>query len=279
MYNIIFLSALALVWIIFAVVQDLKKREVPDWLSFSLIIFALGFRFFYSLFSEAGFGFFYQGVIGLGIFLILGNLLYYGHMFAGGDAKLMIALGPILPFSEKFLGNLKLFVLFFVLLLFVGAVYSLTASIFLSIKNFKKFSKEFGKQMKKNKIALSAVMFLGLALMALGFSERFFFSLGILIFCLPYFYVYLKAVDESCMVKHVKVKELSEGDWLYRDLKIGRKLIKAEWGGLSKEEIKLIRKKYKSVIIKQGIPFTPAFLMAFLIFIYFLKTGLWNSFW
>lgn len=274
MYNIIFLSVLALLWIIFAVVQDLKKREVPDWLNFSLIIFALGFRFFYSLFSQEDFGFFYQGLIGFGIFLVLGNLLYYGHMFAGGDAKLMIALGPVLPFSETFLGNLKLFVLFFVLLLFVGAVYSLTASIFLSMKNFKKFRKEFGKQMKKNKTALSAIMFLGLALMAVGFSEKSFFSFGILIFLLPYFYVYLKAVDESCMVKHIKTKELSEGDWLYRDLKIGKKLIKAKWDGLSKEEIRLIRKKYKSVIIKQGIPFTPAFLMAFLIFIYFLKAGL-----
>ena len=31
---------------IFAVVQDLKKREIANWVNFSLIIFALGFRFF-----------------------------------------------------------------------------------------------------------------------------------------------------------------------------------------------------------------------------------------
>ncbi|MBI2056754.1 hypothetical protein HYT91_00690 [Candidatus Pacearchaeota archaeon] len=51
MFHIIFLVALALVWMIFAVVQDLKKREIANWVNFSLIIFALGFRFFYSLFN------------------------------------------------------------------------------------------------------------------------------------------------------------------------------------------------------------------------------------
>lgn len=279
MLEIIFLSVLALVWIIVAVVQDLKKREVPDWLNFSLIIFALGFRFFYSLFSAEDFAFFYQGLIGFGIFLIAGNLLYYGRMFAGGDAKLFIALGPILPFSEKFMINLELFLLFFILFFFVGAIYSLTASVFLSIKNFGKFKKEFVNQIRKNKTVLFAVMFLGLALMALGFSEKSFFFFGVLIFLLPYLYVYLKSIDESCMVKKIKTKEITEGDWLYKDIRVGRKIIKARWDGLSKEDIKLIRKKYKSILIRQGIPFTPAFLIAFLIFIYFWRTGLWDSFW
>jgi len=65
MYEIAFLWILALIWIVFATVQDLKMREIANWLNFSLIIFALGFRFFYSLFSSGGFGFFYQGLLGL----------------------------------------------------------------------------------------------------------------------------------------------------------------------------------------------------------------------
>ena len=86
MIEMIFLICLAFVWIVFASVQDLKSREVANWLNFSLIIFALGFRFFYSLFNN-NFNFLYQGLIGLGIFFVLGNLFYYGRMFAGGDAK------------------------------------------------------------------------------------------------------------------------------------------------------------------------------------------------
>ena len=47
------------------------------------------------------FNFFYQGLIGLGIFFVLGNAFYYGRFFAGGDAKLMISLGAILPLSTS----------------------------------------------------------------------------------------------------------------------------------------------------------------------------------
>ena len=124
MYEMIFLWVLALIWIIFATVQDLKIREIANWLNFSLIIFALGFRFFYSLFALDSFVFFYQGLIGLLIFFFIGNMLYYGRMFAGGDAKLMIALGAILPFSGNFLDNLKLFTLFLLIFLFIAAFYS-----------------------------------------------------------------------------------------------------------------------------------------------------------
>jgi len=277
-FEIIFLIVLALVWIAFATFQDLRTREVANWLNFSLIIIALGFRLFYSLFSES-FGFFYQGLIGLGIFFILGNLLYYGRFFAGGDAKLMIALGAILPFSESFSVNLKIFACFFFIFLFVGAIYGIAMSIYFSLRNFKKFKKEFGFQLRKNKKLTYPVLFLGLVLMIFGFSESIFFVLGILVFILPYLYIYAKAVDESCMVKKIKTSQLTEGDWLYKNMKIGKKTIKASWDGLKKREIKQLRKKYKIILIRYGIPFSSVFLISFLILIYIWKTGLWNSLW
>ena len=277
-FEIIFLIVLALVWVAFATFQDLRTREIANWLNFSLIIFALGFRFFYSLFSES-FGFFYQGLIGLGIFFILGNLLYYGRFFAGGDAKLMIALGAVLPFSGSFSVNLKIFASFFFIFLFVGAIYSIATSIYFSLGNFKKFKKEFGFQLRKNKKLIYPFLFLGLILMIFGFSESMFFVLGILVFVLPYLYIYAKAVDESCMVKKIKTSQLTEGDWLYKDIKVGKKTIKATWDGLKKREIKQLRKKYKIILIRYGIPFSSVFLISFLILIYFWKTGLWNSLW
>ena len=277
MLEVIFLFALALIWIIFATVQDIRKREVANWLNFSLIVFALGFRFFYSLFSEVGFNFFYQGLIGFGIFLILGNLLYYGKMFAGGDAKLMIALGAVLPFSVIFNENLKIFILFFVLFLLVGAVYSIGASIGLSFKHFKKFKKEFSKQFRKNKKLSLFVIFIALVLVAFGFFDNLFFVLGSIVFVLPYFYVYVKSVDEACMIKKVRTSKLTEGDWLYKDLKIGRKVIKAKWDGLSKAEIKLIQGKLNFVTIRNGIPFTPVFLISFVALFYLWNSGLWQK--
>jgi len=278
MFEVIFLISLALVLIIFAVLQDLKKREIANWISFSLIIFALGFRFFYSLFGDIGFQFFYQGLIGLAIFFALGNILYYGRMFAGGDAKLFYTLGVILPFSTDFFINLNIFILFFILFLFSGAAYGLVTTNFLMIKNFKKFKKEFSRQFKLNKKLFILATFLALLFIIFGFANSFMAYFGILVFILPYLYLSAKAVDEVCMVKKILPKKLTEGDWLYKDVKVGSKIIKKNWDGLNNKEITLLQKK-KFVLIRQGIAFSPVFLISFLILVYLWFSGLWNSFW
>src|SRR3989338_5509066 len=256
MFHVIFLVALALVWMIFAVVQDLRKREIANWVNFSLIIFAIGFRFFYSLFNGVedgtGFSFFYQGLIGLGIFFILGILLFY----------------------------CKVFVLFLILFLFSGAVYGLFVSGALIFNHFKEFKKEFSKQFKKNKNIFILSLFLASFFIVLGFSDSFMVYFGILIFIIPYFYLSAKAIDEVCMIKKISPKNLTEGDWLYKDVRVGNRIIKKRWDGLTKEEIKLLKKK-NYVFVRQGIPFSPAFLIAFLFLIYFwfFRSGIWLYFW
>ncbi|MBU4069716.1 MAG: prepilin peptidase [Nanoarchaeota archaeon] len=268
MYEIMFLWVIGFIWILFASIQDLKSREVANWVNFSLIIFALGFRFFYCLFSETSFNFFYQGLIGLGIFFILGNLFYYSRIFAGGDAKLMIALGAILPFSGYFLINLRIFIVFLIVFLFIGSFYGLFWGFALSIKNFKNFTKEFSRQFKKNKLIIYLLSCLGICLVIFGFINPLLMAFGVLFFLLPYFYFYAKAIEEVCMIKEVRVNKLTEGDWLYKNIKVGKRLIKANWDGLSQKDIQLIKKKYKQIKIKQGIPFVPVFLISFLILIY-----------
>lgn len=277
MYEIIFLLVLAGIWIFFASVQDLRIREVPDWLSFSLIIFALSFRFFYCLFDAESFAFFYQGLIGLGIFFVIGNVLYYSHFFAGGDAKLMIALGTILPLSESFMVNLNIFAVFLILFLFAGAFYGLIYSFVLMFLNFGKFRIEFGRLAKKNKIFIYSIMFFGLGFMLVGFViERMMFYLGVLIFILPYVFLLAKVVEKVCMIKKVNPKDLVEGDWLFKDVKIGNKIIKSKWDGLSKSEIALIRKSKKEILVKQGIPFVPVFLISFLVLVWLLRNSFWE---
>jgi len=280
MYEVIFLWTLALVYLIFAVVQDLRTREIANWISFSLIIFALGFRFFYSLFVKGEFSFFYQGLIGLGIFFILGNLFYYGKVFAGGDAKLMISLGTILPLSSFFLLNVQTFFNFLLVFLFAGFLYILIASTVLCLKNFTKFRKEFSRQLKKNKKFVIVVIFLSVIFLLLGFVNIIFLFFG-LIFSFTYFlFLYSKTIDEVCMVRQIQTEHLREGDWLYSDLRMGKNIIKANWDGLTKEDIKQIRKKFKTIKIRQGIPFSPNFLISFIIFILLtiFNLNLWNPF-
>jgi len=261
---------LGLIWIVFAVVQDLRKREIADWLNFSLAIFALAFRFFYSLFNGEGFAFFYQGILGFAVFFIIGNLFYYGKVFAGGDAKLMISLGAVIPFSYKILANLNSALIFLVFFLFAGAIYGVIIGLVLAIKNRKIFSREFSRQFKDKRKLFYLCLICSIILIILAFFESLFLYLGILIFISPYVYVSAKSIDEACMIKRINTKELTEGDWLSKDIKIGRRLIEAKWSGLSKEEIIFLRKKKKSILIRQGIPFSPVFLISYLVLIYSL---------
>lgn len=264
----LFLIFLGLIWIVFAVIQDLKKREIANWLNFSLVIFALAFRFFYSLFNDQGFGLFYQGMIGFGILFLIGNLFYYGKVFAGGDAKLMIALGAVIPFSNNFYLNLNSIFIFLIFFLVAGAFYGIILSIFLVIKNKRRFYKEFSKQFIRNKTIFYIFAVVGLIFIVFAFFQNLFLYLGILIFISPYVYFSAKSIDESCMIRKLDTNKLTEGDWLYKSIKIGNKFIEARWSGLNKEEIALLRKRKKKVLIRQGIPFSPVFLISYLGLIY-----------
>ncbi len=264
MEEVIGILILGFIALVFAAVHDWRKHEVANWLNFALIIFALGFRFFYSFYSGIGFNFFYQGVIWLGIFFALANLFYYSRLFAGGDAKLMIALGTIIPFYSDFYSNLNLVLGFFITFFVIGSLYGLMWSFYLMLNNFKGFKKNYKIQFTKNKKFVFALLSIGLVIMILGFWFDLFFYLGVLVFLIPYLFVFAKSVDESCMIKVVKVGELVEGDWLYENVRSGKKYVKANWEGLSKEDIKLLKKHFKKIKIRQGIPFVPVFLLAYL---------------
>jgi len=276
----IFLFLLALIWIIFATIQDIKTSEISNWLNFSLIIFALGFRFFDSLFQSPSFSFFYQGLIWLTIFFILGNFFYYGKMFAGGDAKLFIALGPVLPISTNFFVNFRSITIFLIIFFLVGGVYSIITSIRLCLKNYPKFKKEFRKQVNENEALINLTMFLSVILGVFGLIiNTFLLYFAILFFILPYLYLYAKGLDEVAMIRNVEPKKLREGDWLYKDVKVGNIIIKATWNGLSKKDILILKRQKKRVMIREGIIFMPVFLISFLAFFVFVFFGLRNPFW
>ena len=103
-----FLIFLGLVWIFGAVLQDLKRREVDNLWSFSLIFFALAYRLGVSIFNN-NYWFVLNGVVGFVLFVVLGNVFYYSRLFAGGDAKLLMALGAVLPLSYSWMINLRIF--------------------------------------------------------------------------------------------------------------------------------------------------------------------------
>ena len=260
-----FLFGLALVWIVFAVVQDLRTREVSNWLNFSLIAFALSYRAFWSIWNN-DLMFFVYGALGILIFVGLAYLFYYGRAFAGGDAKLLMGLGGVLPFE-----SLKGIVIFgggFVFLLFgIGAVYSLVYTFFLVFGNWEKFVVEFKREYAEKKllfvIALFSVLILQVIVRFYSYDVLGLLSLLILIF--PLLLIYTKAVEKGCLIKMVGFDRLREGDWLEENVKVGGKIIKKNVHGLSLKEIRFLKKNKKNVLIKEGIPFTPAFFFAFIL--------------
>jgi len=262
-----FLFFLAWAWLVFASVQDVKKTEVANWVSYSLIGFAFAYRIFYSVISGMPELFAY-GLFGFGIFFALAHIFYYTKTFAGADAKLLMGMGVVLPF-ENVIDLWVLSLEFLFLLFFLGAIYSIIYSVFIMIKNKRKFAVEFRKEMKHNfwNILMMGVLSGILFYLLIGWTGAF---LGAGIFVALLLFIYLKSFETSCLIAERKPDELMEGDWLEEDVRIGRRTIARSVHGLSREDIMFLRKHRRKVIIKQGIPFVPAFLIAFSVMVFFL---------
>ena len=253
-----FLFGLGLVWIVFATIQDLRKREVANWLNFSLISFGISFKLFYSLWT-GNWDIVFFGVLGLVSFILLGYAFYYGRVFAGGDAKLLMGIGAILPYRNYF-DLLYLSGGFLVLLFLAGAVYTLIYSGFIAVGNKKRYVKELKKNIFEGKwLFLISVL---LILFIESITRSIVVLLGFVFLLMLYFHV--KAVD-ACMIKLYGSQDLCEGDWLAMDVKLKKGFVRRSVHGLSLKEIDKIRKEGKRVWIKEGIPFVPAFLIAFLV--------------
>jgi len=230
---------------------DIKKREIPDWISYSFIALALAAAAAESVVYSKPY-FILNSAAGLALFFILANIFYYAKVFAGGDAKLMMGLGAALGIDFNFLANI----------LVVGGVYGIVYSAALAFSNFKNFRKEA----KKVNLPLfyfilaSALIFAS----ALILNYSFLYMFAALVLFLPLLYLFSFSVEKSSLIKSVPPEKLTEGDWLAADVTIKGKTIKASFEGLSKSDIALIKKSKKNVLIKYGLPFVPVFLLAFL---------------
>jgi Flp pilus assembly protein protease CpaA len=263
--NLGFLFWLFFVGIVIATLQDLKRREVDDWLNLFLLISSFSFIFYSALFLK-DISIIFRAGFALVILFGVMNIFYHGRVFAGGDAKLLFAMTVLFVGANFFttLANIGIFLLF---LMFSGAIYGLTYSLILYGKNFKKVNskikKEFGNTW------LRYAFLLGILFFVLSYLNLLFLVFAIVAFIFPLLYAFSKGLESVVMIRTIDGGSLREGDWLEKDVKIGNKLIRAEWGGLSLKDIKLLS-KIKKVKIKEGIPFVPAFLIAFLAYV-FLK--------
>lgn len=264
------LLSLGILAVTISSLTDIKTREVPDWVSYGLIVSGLGVRGIGSLVT-GDYGIIGSGLIGLGILFVIANLMYYTKQWGGGDSKLLMGIGasfgvglnlsfiaePVWPFFFTFLLNLFI----------VGSFYGLFFAFILALLNHKELWKEIKKQdtrlIKASWIFIPAMLglsFLSLEGTLLLFAIAMAFFAGFLIHTL----FFVKIVEKVGLQKWTPVEKLTEGDWVLNPVKVGSlEICKPSDLGLDSKQIQLLKKyKIKKVLVKNGIPFIPSFFIA-----------------
>lgn len=260
-----FLFWLFFVGIFIASIQDIKRREVDNWLNLLLIFSSFVFIFLYSIFSKDS-NVIVFAIASLLIMFMLANLFYYGRVFAGGDAKLMFAMSALFV-GTSFMSTIENIGFFIMFLLIAGSVYGIFWGIGLFISNFEKVKKRAKKNFKS--VYFRYMVFAAIVLFVLSYVDFFFLYASVFLFLLVILFIFAKAIEGGAMIIEVSAKDLREGDWLSKDVKIGKSLIKSSWEGLSKKDIYILKKLNRKVKIKEGIPFVPVFFIALIL--YFFK--------
>jgi Flp pilus assembly protein protease CpaA len=266
-----FLFAVGLVWAAFASVQDIKTKEVANWLNFSLVFIGLFFRLAVWM-SGGDAGYFVNGLASFAMFFCLSYAFYYGSIFAGGDAKLLIGLGTIIP-GASLPETLFNGIFFIFALLLIGAAWSIIA-LFTPLVPLT-WNRFYAALRKRRKwyywllplfVVLCVIIF---SFISAGIATVSSFLVALAILGYPC----LKAVEE-CMIIQVGPSKLTEGDWIISDIKVGRNTVAKTIHGLNKKDIVLLRKAGRKVTIKTGVPFSPAFFFTLLIMVFF---WVWSS--
>ncbi|MDO8642196.1 MAG: A24 family peptidase [Candidatus Woesearchaeota archaeon] len=272
--------ALALLALLVASYTDIKTREVPDFVSYGLLFIAIGVRLIFFA-GTRDWHYLADGALGFIIFFGIACIMFYAGQWGGGDSKVLMGLGALfgIDIAATLRGTVfdTLAPAFLINTLLAGAGYGLCWTIFLAWKNKKPFFAELKKLRTKKMLrirnALIVLMFLTIAGVAL--LKQPLERIALIIFfvsttLLYYFWLCAKAVEKACMYKLVPPEKLTEGDWIAKNIVVaGKHICGPKDLGVSKEQIaKLIRlkkqHKIKTILIKEGIPFVPSFLIGFL---------------
>ena len=259
---------------------DIRTREVPDWVNFGLIGVGFGVNLLFSIIYWE-IDFILSSVIGFGIFFAIAWVMFYTGQWGGGDSKILMGLGAVIGigiFSKNFF-----LAHFLINAMLIGALYGILWAFLAIIRHNKKFLKAFKKSIRNKKVISAKriifILFIILILIAVFIPDKLvklmMFYLALISILTFYLWIAIKAVENSCMLKYVTPKQLTEGDWIAKDVKISGKYVTGPKDlGIEKKQIrKLIefykKGKVKKVLIKEGIPFVPSFVIAYVVTLMF----------
>lgn len=273
--------AIALAGCILAAFFDLKTTEIPDKIPYvmaaaGLILYGIQSFMLWSywpILSSIAWG---LGLLGFGF------LMYYFGQWGGGDAKMLSAIGFLIPEVPKGLGiNLMFpFPLSFSFNVFlVGAVYMMVYALIISIMHKKIIFKFFSDMKASSKILSIGSMALFVSFLLINLLLERYFQIGfdvvstlkysilplILTIALYVIWKFAKVVEDVGFKKKIPVSKLRIGDVLLES-----KL----WEGITEKELSKVKKSGRRfVVVKEGVRFAGAFPLA-LLFTIFIGDGL-----
>lgn len=257
----------------FASITDFRTREVPDLLSYGFLLFSVASGLLKGLVLGS-----WQPVLamlaGLAVLGGLGLLLLYSGQWGGADMKLLAALGALFGLWPGQYDAL----LFLVLLLFAGALYGIGYTLVLAVVHWRSFRPVLREQLDRTGVRwlrrivlIVCFALLLVALVARGLLPSLV-GFVVLLYVFFWLWVVVRAVESGLLTKEYKVSELTEGDWVTHDVVVkGRTVYTRSDLGITQKDIAALRRaKVKHVTVKEGIPFVPSFLAAFIL-LWFIK--------
>ncbi len=276
MQDQIFFIAVAVFGGIIATATDFHKHWVPDFVNYGMVFIGLLGHGILSIITKSYTPILYSA-IGFGIFFGLANLMFYTGIWGGGDSKLLMGYGALLPMISQS-AHWPSFVTLFSNIVFIGFAYSVFYTILISVRKRELFLPELKKTLRKFLPIILMVLVTSIVPIILTITSRvdpIIFYLWILILVLFFFVFVSKAVESSCMFKEVYPHDLEVGDRVIENVRIEGKLIyHPKLVGLEEKDLIRLKElesqgKVRQLKIKEGIPYAAAFLIGLLFTVFF----------
>lgn len=265
----IVLIILAFLALLIASYADIKTREIPDWLNYGLIFAALGIRAIFVV--NLGWAVFLSGLLGLGAFFILGYAFYHSRQWGGGDSKLLMGLGTVIGISYPFAMESWNLLWFLTTMLLIGALYGLLWMIIIAINKMNIVLPYLKKKLQEYAKVQIGLGIMSIVFLALAFWYSFVWPLIFLPLGCFYLIMFVRTVEKTCFIKPIPIEKVTEGDWLAEEVSVHGKMVMEpktlEKGDLHTLQTLKQEGKLKTVIIKEGLPFAPSFLMGYVVIV------------
>lgn len=275
-FEVILLST-AFIGSTLSAIYDLKTTEIPDKIPYAMIAVGLLLFGIQSYLTWSYWPIVKSLAVGLSL-LGFGFLMYYFGQWGGGDAKVLSAMGFLLPeLSETFTkSSLLPFSLSYTVNVFlVGAAYMIIYAFIVALTHRKVFIKFLDDMKASSKVLSIGSVALFITFLSINWFLMNYFQLTFdmefvlknsllpLAATIGLFVIwkFSKAVEKVGFKKRIRVSKLKVGDVLNKS-----KL----WEGITKKDLRKIkRSRRKYIVIKEGVRFAPSFPLALIFTLYF----------